>query len=137
MFVVDLFKTLFFGSIPPDSGDSNGVRRWQWVVALKIWALICFAVWSADMIPQIPGMARSTSVRALSDKVGNVDQKLDSLQLSLLEGQLLSARRDQCKAIGQQNNQAVGFYAEKLQDLRNQFFRLTGRIWETPRCEEI
>lgn len=77
-----------------------------------------------------------TPLQQQLDKIAQ-QQQLD--RLASLEDRLLAARREQCKAIAEGNTMAKAFYADRMQDLKHQYFDLSNpnRNWEAPPCESF
>lgn len=64
----DLSKFLL---TPPRRGDHDGAYRWQWLISLKVWALLVFCLWGAGAFATfgLNGFARAEDVQSLKTEV--------------------------------------------------------------------
>lgn len=115
------------GLLPPKSGDVEGNNRWQWMVFLKLWMLLIFAIWSLDLVPGFPGLARADEMRQLGDEIRQS-------RIEMIEGQLFDLRVKQCLADTQVARQA---YGEQLAKALRRFYELTGARYELPACSDV
>ena len=115
------------GFLPPKSGDVEGNNRWQWMVFLKLWLLLVFAIWSLDLVPGFPGLARADEMRQLGEEIRQS-------RVEMIEVQLFELRVKQCLADTPVARQA---YGEQLAKAMRRFYELTGTRYELLNCSDV
>lgn len=83
---------------------------------------VAFWSWSLGLFP--PPYALASDNDALKARVTNLD-------IRALEDSLIETRRVQCTATNK------GFATKRLRELKLEYQKLVGFIWDEPRCDEI
>jgi hypothetical protein len=68
---------------------------------------------------------------AKRDDEHHVTERINAIELRMLEADLLSARRNQCLVANKQ------FYTELIIRLQFAYRKATGDLWQVPPCEDL
>ena len=74
---------------------------------------------------------------ASSEDVKQVQQATNNIQAMLIERDIYDARREQCKAMRDNDVAAKPTTLRRLETLRAEYERITGREYRLPGCDEI
>ena len=112
---------------PTNLNTEKELQNWRILVALGLMFAVSTTILhmalSFGHIPMFAGFASAETVQ--------------SIQVQLLKRDLRDLRRDQCKAISEQNSPAMSFAVEELDDLLPMYEDIVGRPWRIPDCEEL
>ena len=114
--------------LPPKAGDSDGNNRWQWTIWVKLWLLLGFAVWSLDMVPGFPGLARAADLKALTADVREA-------RTEILETGIFDLRIKQCDPSTPGSLRQA--YGEQLGRMLRSYRELTGVQYQLLMCADV
>jgi len=135
MTIRNAVQTIVEALAPPDSDASpRAVKTWRFVIAgsvLMMTAIMSFhVVATKGLVPGVSGYAEAREVE-------QVQHTLERFVKSSIDKVLLEYRRQHCRAIRDNNEQAKRFYFYRLRQEEARYLELTGREWNRPACAEI
>ena len=107
-----------------DSDSRTGLLFRAWI-ALSILALWFFFWWSIGMWPS----------KTFGEGFARVEQ-VSSIQVLLLEQNLLELRTRHCQAL-QAGSQSAQFFLNTLREKEREYHELTGQMYPRPDCSDV
>ena len=120
-------RTIFHDLLLADLDPAQ--RTVLWRVGLTA-ALVFHVSWACGWIPGMTGFAMAADYHFLAEKV-------DSIELSLLEEKIIEAQERLCRADAENNVPAMRYSAERLRELVYEYESMTGKIFRVPQCNEL
>ena len=132
---MEAMKWLFSLLWPPTHEDPH-LNRWQKHMATS---MIITATAIAGLALAATGKLESYGVGgfASSTDVAMVRQATDNIQARLIERDIYDARREQCKAMHDNDSAAKPSTLRRLESLRLDYEQITGHEYRLPSCDEI
>ena len=120
-------RTLLHDLLLADLDPAQRTALWR----IGITGLISFHVaWACGWIPGMTGFAMAGDFHFLAEKV-------DSIEISLLEAEIIEAQERFCRAELDSNIPAKRYSAERLRELVYEYEKLTSMIFRLPTCNEL
>ena len=121
--------------IPQEHESAAVVRRWRIKVALTqmltMAALTLHIFWACGWIPGVPGFARSADMQ-------DVQTSVQAIRVEQLRAALFPARVLQCRSRGSpESTGASGLTSERVSQLLNDYYRLTGVEYRLTDCADL
>lgn len=132
---MEALKWLFSLLWPPTHEDAH-LNRWQKHMA---GSMIITASAIAGLVLAATGKLESYGVSgfASSTEIAVVQQATNDIQARLIERDIYDAKREQCKAMRDNDLAAKPATLRRLEQLREDYKRITGRDYRGIGCEEI
>lgn len=129
--VVPLVKAL---APPPRGSDEIRMQQWRWNVAyfcLSMGAVLAVHIsWACGLLPWVSGFASAADLVSLQQSNRNIEARL-------VAQDIYEARKEQCKAQAENDTATKPGVLRRLDGLRADYQRITGRDYRMPGCEEI
>jgi hypothetical protein len=124
----------------PDNESASELRNWrirQAIIACSSWAVVAFFVLPALLgfpyeIPKLGSVAWAMETEA---KIKPLERSLSELQELLLSQSIMSAHKNWCDAYKRQEQATA--WAERVRELRSDYYRHVGRAFELPNCRAL
>ena len=141
MEIRDVGKVLVFMVAPPQS--PKAMSLWRFVIGgLVMLAIIALLIaWGYGQRFGVHGFALETDVTAASEKsaiaIKKVTDTLDDhssqfkeIRTASIENSIIAAKQQQCQATKKI------FFTDRIRELTDQYYALTGRLPSIPNCED-
>ena len=152
------------GIVVPDDGDdeadprpvtynhcrkqNRALRRWRATMGLITLGLVMHVAWACGLFPGAAGFAMASEVDKVREQVARqiavveqrvqqVDTKVDSLQVELLDQRIFETRVAQCAALKRNESSVAQLYGARVEAMRAKYRALTGREYQLTPCGEL
>ncbi len=139
---MEALKWLFSLLWPPTHEDPH-LNRWQKhmagsmiITASAILGLALAATGSLEPYG-VSGFASANEIAKVQQSTNEVRQATNDIQARLIERDIYDAKRDQCKAMREDDVAAKPSILRRLEELREDYRKVTGRNYRDLGCDEI
>jgi hypothetical protein len=134
--------------IPPTDGNEAHMLRYhitQSVSHICIWIVAGIAaVWLFGKIPFVPQVAWASDIKTISDNQvamqkdsKHVNDVLEKIELLNVRSNISEQVKDVCLAERNKNQSDLDEANKTLNDLTDDFYKLTGRVFVPPSCDTV